>query len=98
MEACCPGTFSGRRRKLLKGVAGGMLLGGSGLPSCATLQGGGAGVGSEFVIRNAYIVTLERAIGDIPRGDVYVRDGAIVGVGPGLGTPNAEIIDGAGMV
>src|SRR3954467_4531643 len=99
MDACCPGTFSDRRRKLLKGAAGGMLLGGSGLlHSCASLQGGGAGVGSEFVIRNAYIVTLEPGTGDLPAGDVHVRDGAIVAVGPALNAPNAEVIDGAGMV
>lgn len=99
MDACCGGTFSGRRRKLLKGLGGGMVLGGSGLlASCASLQGGGTPVGREFVIRNAYIITLERGIGDIARGDLHVRDGAIVAVGQRVQAPAAEVIEGAGMV
>src|SRR5688572_29659758 len=99
MNACCGGTFSGRRRKLLKGLGGGMVLGGSGLlASCASLQGGGTPVGGEFVIRNAYIITLERGIGDIARGDLHVRDGVIVAVGQRLQAPAADVIEGAGMV
>src|SRR5690348_5753979 len=99
MDACCREAFSRRRRSLLKGVGGGMLLGASGLlPSCASLRGGGAGVGNEFVVRNAYLVTLEPGIGDVRSGDVHVRNGAIVALGPELNAPNAEVIDGAGMV
>ena len=32
----------------------------------------------EFVIRGASILTMESALGDIPRGDIHARDGAIV--------------------
>ena len=99
MDECCSGFFSLGRRRLLKGAAGGLMLGSAGfLPGCAAVQGGGTRVGSEFVIRNAYIITLERGIGDIPRGDVHVRNGAIVAVGPDLNAPGADVIDGAGMV
>jgi len=99
MDACCGQPFSSRRRKVLKGVGGGMLLGGSGLlPACASLQGGGKGVADEFVIRNAYVVTLDRGVGDMPKGDVHVRNGAIVAVGPQVNAPNAEVLDGAGMI
>lgn len=99
MDACCSGMLSLKRRRLLKGAAGGLFLGGSGLlPGCAALQGGGTPVGSEFVIRNAYIITLEPGTGDIPRGDVHVRDGAIVAVGASVNAPAADVIDGAGMV
>ena len=35
-----------------------------------------------FVIRNAYVMTMERDAGDVANGDVHVRDGAIVAVGP----------------
>ena len=38
----------------------------------------------EFVVRNAYIVTMDPQLGDIPRGDVHVRGGVLVAVGPDL--------------
>jgi 5-methylthioadenosine/S-adenosylhomocysteine deaminase len=52
----------------------------------------------EFVIRGAYVVTME-ATGDLPVGDVHVRDGAIVAVGQGLDVPEGAIpIDGRDRV
>ena len=53
---------------------------------------------SEFRIRNAYVLTMDAAVGDLAGADVHVRDGAIVAVGRGLTAPSAEILDGAGMV
>ena len=44
----------------------------------------------EFVARNAIILSMDPAIGDLPRGDIHVRDGAIVAVGarpPRAGRP-----------
>jgi 5-methylthioadenosine/S-adenosylhomocysteine deaminase len=52
----------------------------------------------EFVVRNAYIVTMDPRLGDIPNGDVHVRDGALIAVGPNLTAPNAEIIDGSNRI
>ena len=49
----------------------------------------------EFVVRHAYVVTMDPQLGDIPRGDVHVRNGALVAVGPNLAAPAAEEIDGA---
>jgi cytosine/adenosine deaminase-related metal-dependent hydrolase len=51
-----------------------------------------------FVIRNAYVMTMERDVGDVANGDVHVRDGAIVAVGPKLSVRGAAAIDGAGMI
>ena len=51
-----------------------------------------------FVIRNAYVMTMERDTGDIANGDVHVKDGAIVAVGPKLNAPGARAINGAGMI
>src|SRR5687767_13882035 len=34
----------------------------------------------EFVVRGATVLTMDPAIGDLARGDVHVRDGAIVAV------------------
>ena len=52
----------------------------------------------EFVVRNAYIVTMDAKLGDIPNGDVHVRDGALVAVGPNLAAPGAEEIDGRNRI
>ena len=34
----------------------------------------------EFVVRNADIVSMDPKLGDIPNGDVHVRDGALVAI------------------
>lgn len=52
----------------------------------------------EFVVRNAYVVTMDPQLGDIPRGDVHVRNGALVAVGPNLAAPGVEEIDGANRI
>ena len=38
----------------------------------------------EFVVRNAYIVTMDPKLGDIPNGDVHGRNGSLVAVGANL--------------
>jgi len=52
----------------------------------------------EFVVRGAYVVTMDPGLADLPAGDVHVRDGSIVAVGPSLNVPNAEVIDGRGFI
>jgi len=52
----------------------------------------------EFVVRNAYIVTMDPKLGDIPNGDVHVRNGALVAVGPKLDAPGADVIDGRNRI
>jgi 5-methylthioadenosine/S-adenosylhomocysteine deaminase len=52
----------------------------------------------ELVVRGAHVLTMDPAIGDLPRGDVHVRDGAIVAVGADVAAPGAEPIDGTGMI
>jgi 5-methylthioadenosine/S-adenosylhomocysteine deaminase len=52
----------------------------------------------EFVVRNAYLVTMDPKLGDIPSGDVHVRNGALVAVGPKLNAPGAEEIDGSNRI
>jgi 5-methylthioadenosine/S-adenosylhomocysteine deaminase len=53
---------------------------------------------TDFLIRNAYVLTMDAAVGDIAGGDVHVRAGAIAAVGRNLSAPGAEVIDGAGML
>jgi cytosine/adenosine deaminase-related metal-dependent hydrolase len=52
----------------------------------------------ELLIRNAFVMTMDRAVGDLPNADVHIRDGSIAAVGPQLAAPNAEVLDGAGMI
>ena len=53
---------------------------------------------AEFVIRNAHVLTMDPGLGEIPGGDVHVRDGQIVSVGKNLATPGVQVIDGRGMI
>jgi cytosine/adenosine deaminase-related metal-dependent hydrolase len=52
----------------------------------------------EFVVRGGYVLTMDPALGDLPRGDVHVRDGAIVAVGTDLAAPGAATIDAQAMI
>ncbi|MCS6766803.1 MAG: amidohydrolase family protein [Candidatus Protistobacter heckmanni] len=52
----------------------------------------------EFLIRHAWVLTMDPAGGDFERGDIHVRDGLIVAVGPKLTAVGAELIDGEGMI
>lgn len=91
------------RRGFLEAIA---ALGSLGLASCAANQRpasifsatdratGKLPARSEFVVRNAYVVTMDPKLGDIPRGDVHVRNGALIAVGPNLTVPGVEQIDG----
>src|SRR5215510_161703 len=52
----------------------------------------------EFVVRGAHVLTMDPALGDLPTGDVHVRDGAIVAVGATIAAAGADAIDGRGMI
>lgn len=105
---CCslpgPRPLALTRRTFL----GGLALGTASLPfGPALAQTGAAGSGQivhrppprgEFVIRGAHVLTLDDGTGDLPEGDVHVRDGVIVAVGKDLAAPSAGIIEGAGFV
>ena len=46
----------------------------------------------EILIKNGFVVTMDRSQGIIPDGDVYVEDGRIVEVGRGLRVPSPEVV------
>ncbi|MDQ2137674.1 amidohydrolase family protein [Alcaligenaceae bacterium B3P038] len=51
------------------------------------------------LIRNGYVMTMDGALGDLPRADVRIRAGRIAEVGPALTADDgSEIIDAAGQV
>jgi 5-methylthioadenosine/S-adenosylhomocysteine deaminase len=52
----------------------------------------------EYLIRGAAVISMDPSVGDFTKGDVHVRDGAIVAVGAGLKAPGASVIDGANMI
>src|SRR5687767_11219473 len=89
------------RRTVL--AASAALSAASMVPRAAAAQTGGqAGTAlparGEFVVRGAHVLTMDSALGDLPSGDVHVRDGAIVAVAASVPAPGAEVIDGKGMI
>ena len=51
----------------------------------------------EYLIRGAHLITMEGE--DVPNGDIHVRNGVLVGVGPGIPrAPGMEVIDARGMI
>jgi 5-methylthioadenosine/S-adenosylhomocysteine deaminase len=51
-----------------------------------------------FLVKDAYVMTMDPALGDLAHADVHVADGAIVAVGSGLEAPGAVVIDGRGTI
>jgi cytosine/adenosine deaminase-related metal-dependent hydrolase len=64
----------------------------------APVAAGAVPTGKDFILRGGMVVTMDPAIGDLLKGDVHVKDGAIVAIGPDLAAPGAEIIDADGMI
>ena len=53
---------------------------------------------SSLVIRDAYAITMNTSLGDLPRTDVLVRDGEIVAIGQDLPADGAQEIPARGMI
>jgi cytosine/adenosine deaminase-related metal-dependent hydrolase len=90
------------RRDFLRGVA---AVGASGVlwtPLMAQAQaprdGGQLPARGEFIIENAYVMTMDGGLGDIAGGSVHVRNGEIVAVGKDVKAPGAQALDGNGMI
>jgi len=92
--------FKTTRRRLLTGVVAYGALSGAAKPGLAASPGPRAKLPArgEFVVRNAYVLTMDPKIGDVPRGDIHVRDGTIVAVGKNVNAPGAETIDARTMI
>jgi 5-methylthioadenosine/S-adenosylhomocysteine deaminase len=50
-----------------------------------------------LLIRGGYVLTMDSA-GDIPGGDVHIRDGVIHSIGQNLDVPEAELVDASGKI
>jgi hypothetical protein len=93
------------RRTLLKAATGLAVSGMAAGVGCAqtgtanrNTQGMALPQRGEFVIRGAHVLTLDTAIGDFARGDVHLRDGAILAVNSAINAPSATVIDANGMI
>lgn len=51
-----------------------------------------------LLIRHASLITMDPKLGDIPDGDVLLRDGVIISVGKNIVSDNVTVIDGKGMI
>ena len=94
------------RRLLLKGTAalGALMSASSRLVGQQAVSRSAAAPGAplpprgEFVIRGATVLSMDPNTGDFAAGDVHVRDGAIVAVGPRIDASNVQQLDGRGMI
>lgn len=50
------------------------------------------------VIRNAYVVSVDPEVGNLPEGDILVEGSRIAAIGRGLAVDGAEEIDGRGRI
>jgi len=96
-------TFT--RRNLLVGAAAFGTVGMTGLSAGGASAQSARGTAApklpargNYVIRKAHVMSMEKGIGDIPSGDVHVRNGEIVAVGENVNAPGAVTIDGRGMI
>ena len=51
-----------------------------------------------YLIRGGAVISVDPAIGTLPRADVLIRDGVIAQIGPRLDADGAEIIDATRMI
>jgi 5-methylthioadenosine/S-adenosylhomocysteine deaminase len=92
------------RRRFIRGVAALGAAGAGGLFSSPLMAQAARGDAApklpargEFTIANAYVMTMDRGLGDFAEGSVHVRNGEIVAVGK-LVNGGGERIDGTGMI
>ena len=52
----------------------------------------------EYIVKGGYLLTLDPRLGDLARGDVHVRDGAIVAIGEDISSPDIQTLDAAGCI
>jgi 5-methylthioadenosine/S-adenosylhomocysteine deaminase len=67
-------------------------------PAAPASTGGGLPARGNFVIRDAYVMTMDPTLGDIPNGDVHADNGVIVALGRKLDAPAATSIDGRATI
>ena len=92
--------FIGRMAALgAAGVTGiNMFTAGCGQTPPVEAPSGALPARGEFVVRDAYVMTMDPELGDLSPGHVHVRNGEIVAVGSDVQAPGATVLDGRGMI
>jgi cytosine/adenosine deaminase-related metal-dependent hydrolase len=88
-------------RRTFAKIAGAMALGGvAGLAPrlVSTAAAQTAPARGAYLIKGGSVITVDSALGVLPRADVLVRNGRIEAVGPDLAAPGAEVIDATDMI
>lgn len=52
----------------------------------------------KYLIKGGAVITVDPALGTLPKADILVRDGVIAGVGRDLSVDGAEVIDASRMI
>lgn len=52
----------------------------------------------EFVVQDAYVMTMDPDLGDVRGGDVHAKNGEIIAVGKAIQTSGVPILDGRRMI
>jgi cytosine/adenosine deaminase-related metal-dependent hydrolase len=69
---------------------------------CSTAAPAGASGGlpgrGEFIVRDAYVMTMDPELGDMASAHVHVRNGEIVAVGKGIQVAGVTVLNGRGMI
>jgi cytosine/adenosine deaminase-related metal-dependent hydrolase len=88
------------RRRAITGISASALAASLSVGQSAAAIGDSAAApaSTEFVIRGGYVLPVDPAMTDLPKGDVHVRDGKIVAVAETVDAPGADIIDATRMV
>ena len=96
----CTALKLSRRRVLTGGAAIGASLFAADAGDAQTLMTAppAAPVRSDILIRGASIVSMDPGIGDIPQGDIHIRNGQIVAIGAAIEAPDAQTIDASTMI
>lgn len=95
-DAAAPG------RRALLAAAPALLAAGGAVPAllaAGTARAQGADPARPILVRGATVLSMDPAVGDLPRGDILVRDGAIAAVAPSVPAPDgAQVIEAAGRI
>jgi len=96
--ACCALNPHMSRRSLLQTgaaavAAGGLVAASPWLDRAQAQQASG-----RTLIKGATVVSVDRAIGDLPQGDVLIDGARIVAVAPSVAADGAQVIDAADMI
>jgi len=81
------------RRSVLTGTtalgAAGLLSGRAFAQAPAPQPAAALPARGEFVVRGAHVLSMDDAVGELPSGDVHVRDGVIIAVAANVNAPGA---------